>query len=94
LSIISDLRPFVLRRDLLPSANGGVGRLKFSRYGPSNLTLSDCVWICSHACHEEDCPHNICLSYYVLDNCDSYSQLSNDVNQAVLTCVDTLADGD
>jgi hypothetical protein len=37
-STISDLRPFVRRRDLLLGVNGGVVRLQFYRYGISDLT--------------------------------------------------------
>ena len=40
-STISDLRPFVRRRDFLPGVNGGVGGLNFSRYGPSDLASPD-----------------------------------------------------
>jgi hypothetical protein len=34
---ISDLCTFVRRRDLLPGVNSVIERLKFSRYGPSDL---------------------------------------------------------
>jgi hypothetical protein len=71
-STISDLCPFVRRRDLLPDVNGGVERLKFSRYGPSDLASPDQFWICSHGCRVEVCPHNICPGCYVLNNGDSY----------------------
>jgi hypothetical protein len=40
-------------------------------------------WSFSHGCREEDYPHNICPGCYVLDNGDSYTRLSNDVDQAV-----------
>jgi hypothetical protein len=45
--------------------------------------LSDQSWIFSHDCCEDVCPHNICLDYYILDNGDPYSRLSNDVDQDV-----------
>jgi hypothetical protein len=37
----------------------------------------------SHGCREEDCSRNICPDYYVLDSGDSYSQLPDNVDQAV-----------
>jgi hypothetical protein len=40
-STVSDLRPFVQRRDLLSDINGRVERLKFYRYGPSDLAWLD-----------------------------------------------------
>jgi hypothetical protein len=40
-SIVSDLRPFVQRRDLLSGINDRVERLKFYRYGPSDLAWLD-----------------------------------------------------
>jgi hypothetical protein len=47
LFIISDLRLFVRRRDLLPDVNGGAIRLQFYRYGLSDLALPDQFWIFS-----------------------------------------------
>ena len=82
-STISDLRPFVRRRDLLPGVNGGVVRLKFNRYGLSDLASPDRFWSFSHGCRKEDYPRNFCPGCYVLDNGDSYSRLPSDVNQAV-----------
>jgi hypothetical protein len=41
------------------------------------------LWIFSHGCCEEYYPRNICLGCYVLDNGDSCSRFSNDVDQAV-----------
>ena len=82
LSTISNLRPFVRQRDLLPDVNGGVARLIFSSYGPSDLALPDRFWIFSHSCREEDYPRNIPVCY-VLDNGDSSFRLSGDVDQAV-----------
>ena len=82
-SIISDLRPFVRRRDLLLGVNGGVVRLKFNRYGLLDLASPDRFWIFSHGCCEEGFPRNIYTVFYVLDNGDSYSRLPGDVDQAV-----------
>jgi hypothetical protein len=79
----SDLCPFVQQRDLLPNVNGGAERLKFSRYGPSDLASPDQFWICSHGCRVEVCPCNICPGCYVLDNDDSYFCLPSDVDEAV-----------
>ena len=81
-SAISDLRPFVRRRDLLPDVNGGVERLQLSRYGCSDLTSPDRSWIFSHGCREEDYPRSLCPGCYVLDNGDSYSRLSINVDKA------------
>jgi hypothetical protein len=52
-------------------------------YGSSDLFSTDRFWIFSHGCHDEDYPRNIYLGRYILDNCDSYSRLSGDVDQAV-----------
>jgi hypothetical protein len=82
-STISDLRTFVPRRDLPPDVNDDVERLKFSRYGPSDLASPDQFWICSYGCREDVCPRNICPGCYVVDNGDSYFRLPSDVNQAV-----------
>jgi hypothetical protein len=83
LSIISDLRLSIRRRDLLPDGNGGVRRLQFSRYGPPDLALPDQFWKFSHGCREACDPRNICPGCYVLDNGDSYPRLPNNVDQAV-----------
>jgi hypothetical protein len=83
-STIRDLRPFVRRRDLLSDNSGGVGRLKFYRYGPSDLASLDLFWIFSNGCDEEDYHRNICHCYYVLDDGDSYSRLLNDILVLVL----------
>jgi hypothetical protein len=45
--------------------------------------LPDRSRIFSYGCREDVRPRNICLDYYVLGNGDSYSRLSNDVDQAV-----------
>ena len=82
-STISILQRFVRRRDLLPGVNGGVGRLQFFRYGPSDLASPDRSWFLSAGWREEICPHNICPGCYVLDNGDPYSWFSSDVNRAV-----------
>jgi hypothetical protein len=37
----------------------------------------------SHGCCEEDYPRNICPGCYVLDNGESYTRLSSDIDQAV-----------
>jgi hypothetical protein len=57
--IISDLRFFDRRRDLLPGVSGGAVRLKFYRYGLSDPALPDRLWILSPGWHEEGYPHNI-----------------------------------
>jgi hypothetical protein len=80
---ISDLRTFVRRRDLLPGVNDDAERLKFSRYGPSDLASPDQFWICSYGCREDVCPRNIYPGCYVVDNGDSYFRLPSDVDQAV-----------
>jgi hypothetical protein len=82
-STIIDLWPIFQRRDLSPGVNDGVGRLKLSRYGPSDLALPDRSWIFSHGCHGDVCPCNIYPNCYVLDNGDSYPWLSNDVDKAI-----------
>jgi hypothetical protein len=46
---------------------------------PSNLALSDRSQIFSDGCREDIFPCNVCPDCYVLDNDDSYSRLSNDV---------------
>jgi hypothetical protein len=82
-SIISNLCPFLRRRDLPPDVNGGVERLKFCRYEPSDLASLYQFWIYSHGCHEEVCPRNICPGCYVLDNGDSYFWFPNNIDEAV-----------
>ena len=42
---ISDLRPYVRRRDLLPGVTRGAVRLKFYRYGLPDLASPDQFWI-------------------------------------------------
>ena len=81
-STISDLRPYVRRRDLLSDVNGGAVRLNLSSFVPSDFASSDRFWIFSYGCHE-DCPCNICPVCYVLDNGDSYPRLPNDVDQSI-----------
>ena len=81
-SAISDLRPFVRRRDLLPGVNGGVEQSQFSRYGSSDLASPDRFWIFCRCCREEDYPRSFCPGCYVLDNGDSYSRLSIDDDKA------------
>jgi hypothetical protein len=68
---------------LLLGVNDDVERLKFSRYGPSDLASPDQFWICSYGCREDVCPCNICPGCYVVNNGDSYFQLPSDVDQAV-----------
>jgi hypothetical protein len=63
---IIDLRPFDRRRDLPPDDNGGVGRLKTFRYGPSNLASPDQFWIFSLGCHKENYPRNICPGWHLI----------------------------
>jgi hypothetical protein len=82
-STIIDLRPFDRRRDLPPDVNGGVERLNFFRYGPSDLASPDQFWIFSLGCREENYPRSICPDGYILDNGDSYPRLSSDVDQVV-----------
>jgi hypothetical protein len=81
-STIFDLQPICRCRDLSLGTNDGVRRLKLSRYGPSDLALPNRSRIFSHGCCKDVCPCNICPDCYVLDNGDSYSRLSNDVDQA------------
>jgi hypothetical protein len=82
-STIIDLRSFLRQRGLYPSVSGSVERSNFSRYGPSDLASPDRSWIFSHGYRGEYCPRNFYLSCYVLDNGDSCSQISSDVNQVV-----------
>jgi hypothetical protein len=82
-SIIIDLRFFLRRRDLLPGVSRSVGRSTLSRYGPSDLASPDRSWIFSHGCREEYYPCNICSGCYVLDNGDSRSWLSSDIDRDV-----------
>jgi hypothetical protein len=82
-STISDLRPFVRRRDLLHGVNAVIVRLLFYRCGLSDLTSPSRFWSFSHGCREEDYPRNICPDCYVLNNSVSYTQLFNDVDQAI-----------
>jgi hypothetical protein len=90
-STIIDLRFFLRWRDLRPDVNGSVGRLKFSRYGSSDLASPDQSWIFSHGRCEEYYPRNNLPGCYVLDNGDSYSRLPSDVDQVVrLFCPDML----
>ena len=81
-SAISDLPRFVRWRDTLPDVNGGFGRLSLSRYGSSDLASPDRFWIFSLGCREEDYPRSFCLGCYILDNGDSYSRLSIDIDKA------------
>jgi hypothetical protein len=80
---IIDLQSFLRRRDLHPSVIGSVGRSNFSRYGPSDLASPDRSWVFFHGCREEYYPCNIRPDCYVLDNGDSCSRLSSDIDQAV-----------
>jgi hypothetical protein len=82
-STISDLRPFVWRQDLLLGVNSSVVRLQFYRYNLSYLTSPSRSWSFSHGCPKEDYPRNIYSGRYVLDNGDSYTRFSSDVDQAV-----------
>jgi hypothetical protein len=91
LSTIIDLRFFLRRQDLCPGVNGSIGRLKFSRYGSSDIASPDRSWIFSHGRREEFYPRNNFPGCYVLDNGDSYSRLPRDVDQVVrLFCPDIL----
>jgi hypothetical protein len=77
------LRFFLRLRDFHPGVSGGVGRLNFSWYSSSDLASPDRSWIFSHGCREEYCPRIFCPGCYVLDNGDSCSRLSSDIDQAV-----------
>jgi hypothetical protein len=79
-STIIDLRPFDRRRDLPPSVNGGVGRLNYFRYGPSDLASTYRFWIFSLGRREENYPRSIYPDGYILDNGDLYPRLPNDVD--------------
>jgi hypothetical protein len=79
LFIISNLRLFVRRRDLLPGINGGAVRFKFYRYGLPDLSLPDWFWTLYFGWREDGYPLNICPSCYVFDN----GGLPGDVNKAV-----------
>jgi hypothetical protein len=98
-STIIDFRSF-LRRDFYPDVSGSVERSNFSRYGHLDLASSDRSWIFSHGCLGEYCPRNFCPGCYVLDNGESCSRLSSDVEKVVrlifpdIIGVDILADGD
>jgi hypothetical protein len=90
-SIIIDLQFFLQRRDLRPGVNDRIGRLKFSRYGSSDLASPDQSWTFSHGRREEYYPCNNFPSCYVLDNGDSYSRFPSDIDQVVrLFCPDML----
>jgi hypothetical protein len=90
-STIIDLRFFLRRWDLRLSVNDRVGRLKFSRYGSSDLASPDQSWIFSHGRREKYYPRNSFPDCYVFDNGDSYSQLFSDIDQVVrLFCPDML----
>jgi hypothetical protein len=82
-SSISFLRPFIRRREFLPNVNGGVRRSNFPSYGLSDLASPDQFLMVSDDCLEEVCPRRICPGCYILDNGDSFSRLSSDVDQAV-----------
>jgi hypothetical protein len=81
--IISDLQLFVRQRDLLPSVNDGVVRLKKIMYGLQDLASPDRFWMVSPGCREERYPRNICPDCYVFENGDTYSRLSSDVDKVV-----------
>jgi hypothetical protein len=83
LSIIRDFWPFIQQRDLLPDVNGGVVRLQFYRYDLSDFTSPSRFWSFSHGyCHGQNYPSNMCPGGYALENSDSYTRLSSDVDQA------------
>jgi hypothetical protein len=82
-SIIIDLRFFLRRRDLPPGVDGSVERLKFFRYGSSDLVSPDRSWIFSHSFREEYYPRNNFPGCYVLDNGDLCSRLPCDIDQDV-----------
>ena len=82
-SSISDLRLFDRRRDFLPGVNGGVERLKFYRYGLSDLTSTDRFWNFYQGRQEENSPRNYLPGCKVFDNGGSYNRLPSDVVDAV-----------
>jgi hypothetical protein len=82
-STIIDLWFFLRRRDLPTGVNGSVGRLKFSRYGSSDLASPDRSWIFSYGCREEYYPRNNFPECRILDNGDSCSRFPIDVDQAI-----------
>jgi hypothetical protein len=77
---ISVLRHFVRRCVFFLVVIGGVGRFNFFKYGLSNIAFPDQFWMSFVGCREEVCPPNIYLGYYVLDNGDSYSRFSSNVD--------------
>jgi hypothetical protein len=90
-STIIDLRFFLRRRDLHSSVNASIGRLQFFWYGSLDFASPDRSWIFSHGRREEYYPHNNFPGCYVLDNGDSHSRLSSDIDQVVrLFCPDML----
>jgi hypothetical protein len=82
-SIISDIRLFVRRQDLLPIVKGGAVRLQFYRYGLIDLASPDRLWILSPSCCKEGYPYNIYPNYYIFDNGDSYFRLPSNVDKVV-----------
>jgi hypothetical protein len=81
-SSISVIWSFV-RREFLLDISDGVGRSNFFRYGLSDLALPDRSWMIFVGCREEIFSRNIYPGYYVIDNGDSYSRPTSDVDQAV-----------
>jgi hypothetical protein len=61
-------RPRSTTKDPLSGVNDGGGRLNFSMYGPSDLSLPDQSSTSSHGRREDYCPRNICPGCYVFDN--------------------------
>jgi hypothetical protein len=80
---ISHLRHFIQRREPLLGVNAHGGKLSFFRYDPLDLAAPYHFLDFFYCFHEEDCPCNICSGCYVLNNIDSYSRLSRDVEKEV-----------
>jgi hypothetical protein len=66
----------------LSSLNGGAERLKFYRYGLSDLTLPYPFWNSYQGCQQEG-PRNFCRGCYVFDNGGLYNRLPSNVDKAV-----------
>jgi hypothetical protein len=54
-------------------------------YGLSDLTSPRQFWSFSNSCREEDYSRNIYPGCYVLDNGDSYTQLSSNIDHTIRT---------
>ena len=82
-SSISDLRLFVRLLNLLLDVNGDAERLKFYRYGLSDLASSDRFWNFYQGRQEENSPRDYLPGCDVFDNGRSYNRLPSDVDNAV-----------